>query len=140
MNCSGPDGTAYSVTQGSCVGGINTSCDSVARDTCYYAFLLNGVWFGGYFDSDGVFTLCCCGLLPDVQPGDQILQLGYRRKNDQWEYEDLVRNEKPNDLGVLECPMLQRYTEEKRAGLLRFVLYRPSNGTNLAVTWRGVPK
>ena len=127
MSCSGPDGTQWSSALNTCVGGVNTSCDSVNQTTCYYAFLINGAgFFGGRFDSHDIFTLTVVGGLPDAQVGDQVLKIGHRDQSGKWLKEILCNPEQ-----------LQRYTDKTPANSLRLELYRPGTGSKLKIFFRG---
>src|SRR5258706_12342171 len=63
-NCGGPNNSKWDGER--CVtSGAQTSCDSIAEDTCYYAALLDGItgneseiyWLGGRFLDDGRFEI-----------------------------------------------------------------------------------
>jgi hypothetical protein len=120
--CPGPDGTAWSSSQSTCVGNSNTSCDSVNQSTCYYANLLDGGWFGGTFDrTSGLFRIYNPGPLPGVQKGDQLRALGAGNAR---------------RLTNLRSPrLLTRYTKARPARSLRLRIYRPSTGQYLTVRW-----
>lgn len=76
-NCNGPAGDKWDGTQ--CVGtSAQTSCDSVAQETCYYAFQLDSggksIYFSGRFAASQGLKVAEAGLLANIgiSAGDWI--------------------------------------------------------------------
>lgn len=123
MSCFGPDGTRWSTSLQTCVGGSpNQSCDAINQDTCVYAMLMGGSYFGGRF-VDGKLVLGCVGRLPDALEGDQVLRIKHQG---QW-FSRSLDNEQH----------LTRYTSNNPAQTLTLELLRPSTGTRLKIIFRG---
>lgn len=121
--CPGPDGTAYSETQGACVNNPSTSCDSVGKTTCVYANLVGGGYLGGVLDErTGIFTIGHTGPIPDIQKGDQLRAMGAASAK--------------RLTNVRTSGSLTKYTKTRPARSLRLRVFRPKTGTWLTVTWR----
>lgn len=58
-SCNGPDSSKWSDQLGQCIASAQqTSCDSVAQDTCFYCYLIDSgdksSWFSGKFTGNGL--------------------------------------------------------------------------------------
>jgi len=87
QSCPGPNNTKWSTSQQNCVDGVNTSCDSIAQDTCFYALIEGGGWFAVVFvvKRQGWTSDHCYVVFPailaaaGVKPGDRLETLNRRR-------------------------------------------------------------
>ena len=77
--CDGPTGEAWSAPHNACVGANSqTSCDSVAQTTCYYAYLLDSLgkvgWSSGKFLAGSGLKVHEPGALAEIglNPGDFV--------------------------------------------------------------------